>query len=335
MKHVSLLKDIKSGKTSPIYFIYGEEPYFIDLIIDFIAENVLSKDEKEFNFDVFYGKDTEVDHLLGICKSYPMMSPKRIVILKEAHQLKDIEKLESYFQKPIETTILVLGYRAKPDLRKKFLKSLTISSKNHVAFESTSMNETETIDWIARKFAQKKITIESKAAYALIELLGTDLDKLSNEIDKMCIALEPGSEIRLELVQSSVGLNREYNIFELQRAIAFNNKERIFKIANYAYNNPSEFSLPAVTAILYGYFYRIMLANQLLSTNKATIYNIAPMVRIFDKAELNAVTKNFTYPKLWRNMRLLLEYDLRSKGVNNDSTGHKGLLSELLFKLVL
>ena len=334
MNYREFLADVKLKKLAPIVVLHGDESYFIDLISDFISATTLEESEKEFNETIVYGKDASAENIIAIARSYPMMAEKRVVIIKEAQAFKDLEKLEAYFNKPVSTTILVICHKyGTLDKRKKVFKTL-LTSKNAKVFESAPQKDVETVEWIKAKFAQKKIQIQEKAAFALLELIGNDLNKLANEIDKMSIALGPGVEIRLEAIADNVGMNRDYNIFELQKALATGNRGRVFKIANYAFANPSEFSLPAVTAILYGYFSKLLWANQILERDKSAINNLGYTVKIFDKKELSDALKIYNFNKCWRNIRLFQEYDLRGKGVNNGSADQKGLLSELLFKLM-
>jgi DNA polymerase III subunit delta len=334
VKAREFLADVKIKKLAPIVVLHGEESYFIDLISDYISQTLLDESEKEFNETIVYGKDASAENIIAIARSYPMMAERRVVIIKEAQAFKDLEKLEAYFNKPVSSTTLVICYKyGQLDKRKKVFKSL-LTSKNAKVFESNFQTDLETVDWIKAKFSQKKIQIHEKAAFALIDLIGNDLNKLSNEIDKMAIALGPGVEIRLEAIADNVGMNRDYNIFELQKALSSCNRGRVFKIASYAYANPNEFSLPAVTAILYGFYSKLMWANQLVERDKAAVNNLGYTVKMFDKKELSDGLKNYNFNKCWRNVRLLQEYDLRGKGVNNGSADHKGLLSELLFKLM-
>lgn len=334
MKVREFLADIKLKQVAPIIVLHGEEAYFIDLISNYISDTLLDESEREFNETIVYGKDATAENIIAIARSYPMMAERRLVIIKEAQSFKDLEKLEAYFNKPVSTTVLVICYKyGTLDKRKKVFKSL-LASKQAKVFESNVPTDIEIVDWIKAKFQKLKINIHENAAFALIDLIGSDLNKLSNEIEKMAIALGPGVEIRLEAVTDNVGMNREYNIFELQKALALGNRGRVFKIASYAFANPNEFSLPAVTAILHGYFTRIMWANQLVEKDKNAMNNLGYTVKIFDKKELQTAMKNYNFNKCWRNIRLLQEYDLRGKGVNNGSTDHKGLLTELLFKLM-
>lgn len=334
MKAREFLADIKLKKLAPIIVLHGEESYFIDLISDFISQTLLDEAEKEFNETIVYGKDALAENIVAIARSYPMMAERRVVIIKEAQAFKELEKLEPYFNKPVSTTTLVICYKyGTLDKRKKVFKSL-LTSKNAKVFESNYQTDIETVDWIKAKFAKKQIQIHEKAAFAFIDLIGNDLHKLSNEIEKMGIALGPGVEIRLEAIADNVGMNRDYNIFELQKALSSNNRGRVFKIASYAFANPNEFSIPAVTAILYGFYSKLMWANQIVERDKNAINSLGYTVKMFDKKELADGLKNYNFNKCWRNIRLLQEYDLRGKGVNNGSADHKGLLTELLFKLM-
>lgn len=334
MKYRKFLVDIQAKKVAPIIVLHGEEAYFIDLISDYISQVLLDESEKEFNETIVYGKDASPENIIAIARSYPMMAERRVVIIKEAQVFKDLDKLEAYFNKPVGSTVLVICYKyGTLDKRKNAFKKI-LAGKNSKIFESKYLSDLETVDWIKAKFQQKQIKIQNDAAFALFELIGNDLHKLSNEIEKMAAALGPGVEIRLEAITDTVGMNRDYNILELQKALASGNRGKVFKIANYGYANPTEFSIPAVTAYLYSFFSRLLWANQLVERDKSASYSVGTTVRIFDRKELADGLKNYNFNKCWRNIRLLQEYDLRGKGVNNGSTDHKGLLSELLFKLM-
>jgi DNA polymerase-3 subunit delta len=222
---VKIVNDIKAGNIKPIYFLMGEEPYYIDKLTEYMEANLLSEDEKGFNQTVLYGRDVSVDDIVSTAKRYPMMAERQVVIVREAQELsRSIDKLESYAENPMPTTVLVIAYKYKTlDKRKKLTKFL---DKTGLVYESKKLYENQVGDWLKRVLAGKKLNIEPKAAAMLVDFLGTDLSKIANELDKLAIILPQGSTITPELIEENIGFSKDFNVFELRKAIGERNVKK-------------------------------------------------------------------------------------------------------------
>ena len=215
MTHERILSDLKAKKFDSIYFLAGEETFYIDLISDYIEKNVLSEADKGFNQTILYGRDAEINALISAAKQFPMMSDHTVIIVKEAQDIKKIEELKSYLEKPSDSTILVICYRGKKlDKRKALYKSL---QKNGIYFESNKLYENKVPEWIKSFLHAKDYIIGNKSAAMLTEFLGNDLSKIAREIEKLCILVPKGSEITDKLIEKNIGISKDYNNFELSK----------------------------------------------------------------------------------------------------------------------
>jgi DNA polymerase-3 subunit delta len=225
---IKIVNDIKAGNIKPIYFLMGEEPYYIDKLSDYIEETVLTEEEKGFNQTVLYGRDVSVEDIVSTAKRYPMMAERQVVIVKEAQELsRTIDKLESYAENPMPTTVLVFCYKYKTlDKRKKVTKVL---AKNGLVYESKKLYENQVGDWIKRVLAGKKYAIEPKASAMLVEFLGTDLSRINNELEKLKIILPAGSTITAHHIEENIGFSKDFNVFELRKAIGERNQLKAYR----------------------------------------------------------------------------------------------------------
>jgi DNA polymerase III subunit delta len=343
-----ILLDLKRKIFKPIYFLSGEEPYYIDLISDYIENNALEEADREFNQNVVYGKDVDLVSILGLAKQFPMMSEYQVVIVKEAQSLKGLNKnadsdddgdtksssnsaaqqFLNYITHPQPTTILVFCYKYKTiDKRSAVAKSL---QKNAVYFETPKLYDNQLADWIANYVKDLNYTISPKAAFLLGEFLGNDLSKITNEIKKLFINLNPGGEITSELIQNNIGISKEYNVFELQNALATKDILKSNRIVNYlGENEPTVLTLSS----LYGYFSKILKYHFLRDKSKfaaAAALGCNPFfVDGYAKAALAYDT-----PKLKQIFGYLKECDLKTKGVENSNITSSELLKELVFKIL-
>ncbi|HEY4628680.1 MAG TPA: DNA polymerase III subunit delta, partial [Flavobacterium sp.] len=236
---VKIVNDIKSGNIKPIYFLMGEEPYYIDKLSDYIEKNVLTEEEKGFNQTVLYGRDVSIEDIISTAKRYPMMAERQVVIVKEAQDLtKTIDKLESYAENPMPSTVLVICYKYKTlDKRKKVTKNI---AKSGVVYESKKLYENQVGDWIKRVLSGKNYTIDPKASAMLVEFLGTDLSKINNELEKLQIILPKGSTITAKHIEENIGFSKDFNVFELRKAIGERNQLKAYQIAQYFSDNPKD-----------------------------------------------------------------------------------------------
>lgn len=324
---IKIVKDINEKRIKPIYFLMGDEPYYIDKLSDYIEKNVLSEEEKGFNQTVLYGRDIEVEDIISTCKRYPMMADYQVVIVKEAQDLsRTIAKLEPYVLNPTPTTILVICYKYKTvDKRTTLSKALP---KTGLLFESKKLYDTALPQWLKRVLSGKKLDIEPKASAMLLEFLGNDLSKIANEVDKLAIILPPGSIITPEIIEKNIGFSKDFNIFEFQKAIGQKNVIKSYSIAYYFHENPKDHNVIAVTGILFSFFSKVL---QLHGLKDKSPKNIASALRIspFFTGDYEIAAKNYPMKKVSQIVAALRDIDVKSKGVGaylNDKELYKTLL---------
>ncbi|WCO02943.1 DNA polymerase III subunit delta [Psychroserpens ponticola] len=327
-----IVADIKKGQIKPIYFLMGEEPYYIDAISDYIENNVLAEEEKGFNQMVLYGRDVAVDEIVSNAKRYPMMAERQVVIVKEAQDLsRTIEKLASYVEHPQPTTVLVINYKYKTlDKRKTLYKTL---KKAGVIFESKKLYENKVADWIRRVLSGQNYTISPKASQMLVEFLGNDLSKINNELGKLKIVLPEGTQITAEHIEENIGISKDYNNFELRKAIGERNSLKAFKIVNYFANNPKDNPMVVTVSLLFGFFSQLL---QFHGLNDKNPRNVASALKInpYFVNEYVSAARNFPMRKVSGIVSILREFDVKSKGVNSNAVPQGDLLKELLVKIL-
>jgi DNA polymerase-3 subunit delta len=331
MTHEQILADLKSKKYNTVYFLAGEETYYIDLLSDYIEANILDEAEKGFNQTVMYGRDVEVGALISAAKQFPMMSENTVIIVKEAQDLKKIEELKAYVDNPLVSTVLVLCYRGKKiDKRKALYKSI---HKNGLYFESNKLYETKIPEWIKGYLRAKEYTIGDKASAMLTEFLGTDLSKIAGELNKLCILAPRGTEINAKLVEENIGISKDYNNFELQNAVMNKDVLKANRIIKYFEANPRNNPIVVTLSVLYNLFSKVLIFHSLKDKNPQAVaksLGVNPyFVKDYQKA---AQTYNLKYSV--KALDLLREADMKSKGYNNPSTSQADLLKELIYKLV-
>ena len=328
----SVLKDLQNRKFSPIYFLMGEEGYFIDEITEYISDNVLTEEEKSFNFSIFYGKDTETVNIINTAKRYPMMAKYQLVIVKEAQQLKNIENLIYYVEKPQLATILVINYKyGKLKKNSKLYKALV---KNAVIYESDKLYEDKIPVWINYYLQKKGLKIKPEAGIVLVEFLGNDLGKIAKELDKLIITLPPDiKEITRDHIERNIGISKDYNNFELQKALAKKDSFKVMQIVEYFSKNPKDNPIVVTINSLYFYFSKLLTYHYLPDKTKG---NVASLLKInpYFVGEYAAASRLYKAGKVVRIISLLREYDLKSKGFNNVSVPDGELLKELMFKIM-
>ena len=326
-----IMADLKAKKYAPIYLLQGDEPYFIDQIAAYIEKNVLTDDEKTFNQTIVYGKDTDVANLDNLSKRFPMMAEHQVVIVKEAQDLKKIEDLVFYVQKPQKTTILVLCHKYKElDKRKKLASAI---EKTGVLFTSKKLYDNKIPSWAEGYIKDKGYTIDPVALRLLTDYLGNDLSKIANEIDKLAIALPAGTKISPADIQDNIGISKDYNNFELQNAIGTGDVLKAARIVDHFSKNQKDNPIVLTITALYGYFSKLLIYNQHIRDNAATQAAAVGCNPFFLKDYANA-QKKFPTAKCIKAISLLREYDLKSKGVGNASTDPGGLLQEMVYKIM-
>ena len=327
---VKIVNDIKAGNIKPIYFLMGEEPYYIDKLSDYIEDNVLTEEEKGFNQTVLYGRDVSMEDVISTCKRYPMMANHQVVIVKEAQDLiRTIDKLESYAENPTPTTVLVFCYKYKTlDKRKKLPK---IVAKTGVLYESKKLYENQVGDWIKRVLAGKKYAIEPKANAMLVEFLGTDLSKINNELEKLQIILPVGTTITPQHIEENIGFSKDFNVFELQNALGSKNEIKAYKIAQYFADNPKDNPMVVTTSLVFSFFIKLLKYHGLKDKNPKNVASVLGVSPFFLK-DYDVALKNYPMRKVSQIVGSLREIDVTRKGVG-DNLSQSDLLKEMLYKI--
>lgn len=327
-----LIEDIQKKKLKPIYFLMGEEPYYIDRISEFIDGNVLSEDEKGFNQMIIYGRDTSIDEIVSNAKRFPMMAEYQVVIVKEAQDLsRTIEQLADYAKNPQPSTILVLNYKYKTiDKRKTLYKTL---QKTGVIFESKKLYENQVADWIRRVLSSKDYTISPKAAQMLVEFLGTELSKINNELEKLQILLPKGTQITPEHVEENIGISKDFNNFELRKAIGERDIFKAQRIVKYFGDNPKDNPMVVTVGLLFNYFSQLLQLHGLADKSPRHVASILKINPYFVNEYLTAI-RNYSMKQVSRSVSLLREFDVKGKGVGANSIPQGDLLKELLARIM-
>ena len=331
MKYTEIIASITEKNLQPIYFLMGDEPYYIDKLADAFAKNVLSAKEQEFNQVVLYGKDIETAQIIAEAKQFPFGAEKRVVIIKDAQHLTNIEILDSYLDAVQPSTILVICYKKKSvDKRKKFGKTLTSKC---VVFESKKLYENKIPEWINTYVNENGFNIDNSASAVLAEYLGADLSKITNELDKLMLVVNKKEQITTKLIEYHIGISKDYNVFELQNALGKRQVVKANRIINHFAANPKNHNIVPVMSALFSYFQKIMVYHFLEDKNPKVAASILK-VNPFFVSQYQTASKNYSKKQLFYIFEYLKDYDLRSKGVNNKSTTHEGLLKEVIFKIL-
>lgn len=333
MTYNEIIKELESKIYRPVYFLSGDEPYFIDKITEYIQKNVLPEAERSFNQTVLYGKETTIEDVINTARRYPMMSNHQVVIVKEAQNINNLKPLTHYLEKPQKSTVLVVNYKYKTiDKRTKLFKVLKDKA---VLFESNKIKEHKIPLWISKYLASKNVKISDKAAALLAEYLGNDLNKITHEIDKLFLALPKGqANIEPADIERNIGISKDYNVFELNQAFAEKNVVKANLIINHFAKNPTENPMPKIIGSLY-YFFSKVLGYHFVN-KKSSEKEIANAIKANPKMiwQYKKAAKKYDPNKLARIIGYLREYDLKSKGINNTGTPDGELLRELVFKIL-
>lgn len=331
MDFKSLQQQIKNKDFKPVYLLQGEEPLFIDMLTKALQENVLEDHERDFNETVLYGKEADVMAVIAEAKGYPMMSERRLVLIREAQELKEIDLLESYLENPTPTTVLVLAHKYKKvDSRKKVAK---LFSKAGVVFTSDKVKEYQLVDWITKYVASINYQISSKAALLLADSIGNDLSRIASELDKLSIILEKGTTINEIHIEENIGISKDYNMFELSSAVQQNDYLKAMKIITYFKHNPKSGPLVVIIGSLYNLFSQLMKIHYL---QDKSAQGVASNLRVhpFVAGELLKAVKVYNPKIIARNINYLYQYDLKSKGIGSSSVDDAELMTEMIFKLM-
>ena len=333
MKEVKqIVSDIKSGNIKPIYFLMGEESYYIDKIAEYIEKNVLTEEERGFNQMVMYGKEVTIDEIVSNAKRYPMMAEKQVIIVKEAQHLsRTIENLLSYADSPQPSTVLVFCYKyGKLDKRKKIYKSI---QKNGVLFESKKLYDNQVSDWIRKVLQGKGYSISPKAAILLVEYLGTDLSKINNELEKLQLVIPKDVEISPAAIEEHIGISKDFNNFELKKAIGERDILKATRIIHYFAQNPKDNPFVVTVTLLHNFFSQLLQYHGMSDHSSKNVASTLGINPYFVK-EYQTAARNYPMKKVSQIISYLREMDLKGKGVGGASLPQADLLKELLVKII-
>ena len=331
MNYKDIILSIKQKKIEPIYFLCGEESYFIDEITKTILKFTLTKEEKSFNQIVLYAKDTNTEEIISEAKQFPFGSKKKVVIIKEAQHLKKIENLINYFEKPQLSTVLVFEHKNKSiDKRKKISKTIINRS---IFFESKKLYENQISNWIINYLEEKNYKIDIQAATIISENIGNDLSKITNELSKLMLAINLDDTITSTHIENYIGISKDYNVFELQKSLGEKNITKSNKITNHLSLDSKNNHIILVISSLFSFFQKIITYH---SINDKSSNNVALKLKInpYFISQYKYASTKYSINQLITIIGLLKEYDLKSKGVNNKNTSHSELLKELIFKIL-
>ena len=332
MTFEQILTDLKNKKYKPIYFLMGDEPYFIDEITSFITDNILTDSEKAFNQIIFYGKDTEIADIINTAKRFPMMSEHQVVVVREGQELINIENLIYYTDNPLKSTILVINYKYKKlDKRLKLYKSV---SYNGILFESRKLYDYQVADWINSYLDKKGYKIEPSACVLLIEFLGNELGKIVNELEKLIIALNTDEKIITPAsIENNIGISKDFNNYELQKALIEKDVIKANRIINYFDKNQKNNPIALTITSLYFFFTKILSFHHIKDKSKK---NMASALKInpYFISDYQKAARVYSANKVEQIISVLREYDLKSKGVGDLTSSPGSLLKELIFKIL-
>jgi DNA polymerase-3 subunit delta len=344
MTYEQIVGDLKKKIYHPVYFLSGEEPYYIDLLTNLFETKILSESEQEFNQSILYGKDLDVYTLISYARRYPMMASHQVIIVKEAQDMKSLfakekedkkkdekDPLSDYLQKPTASTILVFCYKYKKvDKRTKIAKLL---DKHAIVYESKKAYDNQLPAWINSYVKSKGYKIDDKSCVMLADNLGNDLTKISNEINKLMLNVKEGAAITPDIIEENIGLSKDFNIFELIKAIGERNVFKSYRIVEYFAANPKSNPMVLSIAQLYSYFLKVLTYHQLDDRSSNNAASILGVSTYFVNDYVNA-SRAYPPGHCIRNIGYIREFDLKSKGVNNASVGEGELMKELLYKIL-
>ena len=328
-----IVRDLKNRIYKPVYYLMGEESYYIDRISDYIAQTVLTEEEREFNQTVLYGSDTDVATIINAAKRYPMMAERQVVIVKEAQQLKNIEELVYYVQKPLQSTILVLCHKnGTIDRRKKLAAEV---EKVGVLFESKKLKETQLPGFITSYLKRKSVDIEPKASEMMAEFVGADLNRMAGELDKLVITLPQGvTRVSPEQIELNIGVSKDYNNYELRSALVAKDVLKANKIIKYFEENPKTNPIQMTLSVLFGFFSNLMLAYYAPEKTEQGIAAQLGLRSPWQAREYIMAMRQYSGVKVMQIIGEIRYCDARSKGVGNSSLSDGDLLRELIYVIL-
>ena len=326
-----IITDWKKKSFKPVYWLEGEEEYFIDKAVEYAEHHILNESEASFNLSVFYGKDASWPDVVNACSRYPMFAERQVVLLKEAQQMKDVEKLESYIENPLSSTVFVVSYKEKKlDARKKFAK---LVKEKGVLLTTKKMYDRELPEWTQELLRSKGLTITPKGLALLVDHIGNDLVRIENEIDKLSVNLGKRTNITEEDIEQYIGVSKDYNVFELQSALAMKDLVRSIRIIQYFEANPKAGPIQLVLPSLYSFFSKVFMVFGTGTSDEKTIATAIGVNPYFMKDYMQAA-RLYTYPGVEQVLLLLHQYNLKSVGVGSPNIEDASLLKEMVVKMM-
>lgn len=327
-----IINEWKKNVFKPVYWLEGEEGYYIDKVMEFAEQHILKENEAGFNLTVFYGKDSSWADIINACRRYPMFAERQVVLLKEAQQMKDMEKLEAYIENPLPSTVLVVGYKNKKlDGRTRLAKLL---KENSVLLTTKKIYEDKLPDWIQELVTSKDFSISQKAAALLADHIGNDLSRIENEIEKIIVNLGQRKAITEDDVEEYIGISKDFNVFELQAALANKDLGKAIRIIQYFEANPKAAPIQYILPSLYSFFSKVFMIYGLNSRDERNVAVALGVNPYFAKDYIKA-SNLFSYPQVETVLLLLHQYNLRSVGVNDPGTEDASLLKEMVVKMIV
>lgn len=328
MKPEEILTSWRSGTCLPLYWLEGEEDYFIEQLMSAAPDILLEPGQRDFNLTIFYGRDCQWPELINACRRYPMFSDRQVVLLREAQSMKDVEKLESYLEQPMASTILIVGYKDKKlDSRKRFAK---LVREKGMVLTTRKLYENEVHAWTEQWVKSRKLKMEARAQTLLIDHVGNDLSRLANELEKLLLNVGAASSITESHIEEFIGISKDYNPFELQRALAQRNLPKALQIIQYFESNPKSAPIQLILPTLYSFFSKVMVVFNAGSGNLAAVLGVPP----FAAKEYQQAAQLYGYGGVEQVLLLLHEYNLRSIGIGDAGTSDGDLLKELVVKMI-
>ncbi|MEM7572040.1 MAG: DNA polymerase III subunit delta [Bacteroidota bacterium] len=336
MSFDQILKAVKAKDFAPVYLLHGPEAYFIDQIEAAIEAHALQEQERAFNQTIIYGKEADHLQVVDAARRFPMMAERQLIILREAKDMRSLQQLVSYVEKPAATTVLVISHKHKKlNGNSKLAKAL---KANGVVFEAKPLYDNQVPDWIRARLKQKGYSIEPSAAELLGEFLGTSLSKITNELDKLLINLPKGTQVTTQVVEDQVGISKDFNVFELQQALGSRNTVKAFRIVQYFTANPKAGPLPMILGSLYNYFSKVLILLEMRAKQapEKEVLSALKLRSNYFLREYNLAARNYNRAKATAVFALLHEYDLKSKGVGAVSAVRENgaLLKELVYRIL-
>lgn len=326
-----IIADWKRKSFKPVYWLEGEEEYFIDKAIEYAEHHILNENEASFNLSVFYGKDANWADIINACRRYPMFAERQVVLLKEAQQMRDVEKLEAYIENPLSSTVLVVSYKEKKlDARKKFTR---LVKETGVLLTTKKMYDRDLPEWAQNMIHEKGLTITPRALSLVVDHIGNDLTRIENEIDKLLLNLGKRKSITEEDIEEYIGVSKDYNVFELQNALAGKNLSRSMQIIQYFEANPKAGPIQVILPSLYNFFSKVFMVFGAGTQDEKTVATTIGVNPYFIRDYMSAA-RVYTYPGVEKALLLLHQYNLKSVGVGSVATEDASLMKELVVKMM-